>query len=212
MSDSIILAQLAREPVAGKVKTRLMPTLSAQQALTLHCAMVEHMARVACQSNVGELHLWVAGDVEHELFRRCEHLGAERVLSQGEGDLGERMGAICEHSLAEADCVILLGSDVPAINGEYLAAAARALEDVDAVVGPALDGGYVLLGLRSYAPQLFTGVAWGGETVLSETIERLDNLHWSYRLLDPLADIDRPEDLQHLPDSLRLKLQGARSA
>jgi rSAM/selenodomain-associated transferase 1 len=206
MPEQLIFAQLAREPVPGRVKTRLMPALSAQQATSLHSAMVEQTARTLCDSGLGEVCLWVDGDENHALFARCRRAGVSAVLPQSAGDLGMRMAAICEQCLTEADGVVLVGSDAPTINAEYLQAASQALAEVDAVLGPALDGGYVLFGLRRFAPGLFTGISWGEDTVLEKTLEKLEALQWSYRLLETLADIDRPEDFRHLPDSLRIHL------
>ena len=104
----------------------------------------------------------------------------------------------------------LVGSDAPSIDAGYLKAARHALAEVDCVLGPALDGGYVLFGLRRFVPELFTGISWGEDSVLEKTLEKLAALGWSYRLLETLADIDRPEDLRHLPDSLRAELPGPR--
>jgi hypothetical protein len=205
----LIFAQLAREPVAGQVKTRLLPALSAQQAMFLHSAMVEKMARTLCDCGLGEVRLWVDGDENHPLFARCRRLGVSAILPQSPGDLGMRMAAICEQCLAQAAGVVLVGSDVPSIDAGYLKAASHALAEVDCVLGPALDGGYVLFGLRRFAPGLFTGISWGEDSVLEKTVEKLEALGWSYRLLETLADIDRPEDLRHLPDSLRAQLPGA---
>jgi glycosyltransferase A (GT-A) superfamily protein (DUF2064 family) len=120
-----------------------------------------------------------------------------------------RMAAICQQCLAEADGVVLVGSDAPSIDAGYLQAASEALAEVDAVLGPALDGGYVLFGLRRFVPELFTGIEWGEDTVLEKTLDKLKALQWSYRLLETLPDIDRPEDLRHLPDSLREKLRAS---
>jgi rSAM/selenodomain-associated transferase 1 len=205
MPEGLIFAQLAREPVPGQVKTRLIPALSALEAMSLHSAMVEQIARTLCDSGLGEVRLWVDGDENHALFTRCRQLGVSAILRQSGGDLGLRMAAICEQCLEEAAGVVLVGSDAPSVDAEYLRAASQALAGVDAVLGPALDGGYVLFGLRRYVPELFTGIRWGENTVLEKTLEKLEALQWSYRLLETLPDIDRPEDLRHLPDSLRVQ-------
>ena len=206
MPEQLIFAQLAREPVSGQVKTRLIPALSALQAMSLHSAMVERIARTLCDSGLGEVRLWVDGDENHALFTRCRRLGVSVILRQSGGDLGERMAAICEQCLARAAAVVLVGSDAPSIDAGYLQTASQALAEVDAVLGPALDGGYVLFGLRRFTPELFSGISWGEDTVLEKTLEKLEALRWSYRLLETRPDIDRPEDLRHLPDSLRIHL------
>ena len=209
MDERVLVAQLAREPVPGQVKTRLQPHLSALEAAQLHELMVEHVCAMLCSSAAGAIQLWVDGDPEAELFRRCRELGLSDVLVQQGGDLGQRMAHICEQGLLLHNAVILVGSDAPSIDNDYLNSAMGSLTEVDVVLGPALDGGYVLLGLRRFAPELFAGIHWGEHTVLVETLAVIDRLGWSYRLLDPLPDIDRPEDLRFLPDTIRAGLAGA---
>jgi len=214
----LILAQLARAPVAGQVKTRMLPFLSPQQACELHSRMVEHCCSQLCSSGLGSVELWVAGEPQSALFRRCSEQGLAALRTQPEGDLGARMAAIVAHSLARAEAVILVGSDAPAIDKDYLASAVAALRDNVVVLGPAWDGGYVLLGMRRQLPQLFENMPWGSDTVLEMTEQRLHDLQFdrqsdlqsarqlenplSYQLLRGLPDIDRPEDLQHLPATL----------
>ncbi len=204
----VLLAQLAREPVPGLVKTRLQPHLSALQAAQLHELMVEHVCTMLCGSAAGTVQLWVDGDPEAALFRRCRTFGISDVLIQQGGDLGQRMAHICKQGLGEHDAVILVGSDAPSIDSDYLSSALDSLSEADVVLGPALDGGYVLLGLRRFAAELFEGIHWGEHTVLAETLAVLDRLGWSYRLQEPVPDIDRPEDLQFLPDAIRAALPG----
>jgi uncharacterized protein len=203
-----VLAQLAREPVAGQVKTRLQPHLSAREAAQLHELMVEHVCTMLCNSAAGAIQLWVDGDPEAQLFRKCRELGVDDVLLQQGADLGERMAHICKQGLLEHRAVILVGSDAPSMDCEYLNSAVDSLTEVDVVVGPALDGGYVLLGLGRYSAALFEGIHWGEDTVLTETLAVIDRLGWSYRLLEPLQDIDRPQDLRFLPDTIKAALPG----
>ena len=209
MDERVLVAQLAREPVPGQVKTRLQPHLSALEAAQLHELMVEHVCAMLCSSAAGAIQLWVDGDPEAELFRRCREFGLSDVRIQQGGDLGQRMAHICEQGLLAHKAVILVGSDAPSIDNDYLNSAMGSLTEVDVVLGPALDGGYVLLGLRRFVPELFAGIHWGEHTVLVETLAVIDRLGWSYHLLDPLPDIDRPEDLRFLPDTIRAGLAGA---
>jgi hypothetical protein len=99
--------------------------------------------------------------------------------------------------------VILVGSDAPSLDADYVRRAVGELASADAVFGPALDGGYVLLGLRVFCEALFTDMPWGTDRVLEVSLSRLEAAGFSYRLLDALPDIDRPEDLRYLPDDLR---------
>lgn len=206
MAELPILAQLAKAPTAGHVKKRLQPPLSATQAVDLHMALVEHTVRALGVGETVNYQLWVEGDTSASAFQHCLRLGANALCRQPDGDLGQRMRAICEQALATAPAVILIGSDCPALEHTYLQAALQALHQVDAVLGPALDGGYVLLGLRRCSAELFSGIDWGSELVLAQTLEKLDELGWRYCLLPALADIDRPADLQLLPADLRAGL------
>jgi hypothetical protein len=115
-------------------------------------------------------------------------------LQQGD-DLGERMA----RALSRAMPAIVMGSDCPSLTPADLREAAAALDwGVDAVLGPARDGGYVLLGLRRIDASLFEGITWGTDTVLQETRSRLRSLGWRWHELPTRFDIDRPEDLRLL--------------
>jgi rSAM/selenodomain-associated transferase 1 len=107
-------------------------------------------------------------------------------------------------ALTDYSQVVVIGTDCPEITPDYLNRAFSALENgVDAVIGPALDGGYVLLGLRSFTPSLFDNIQWGTDQVLSATQHNLRMLNWQWDELDMLRDIDTPEDLAHYPEMLR---------
>ena len=198
---SFVVAQLARAPAPGKVKTRLLTALSADRAAGLHAAMVRRIAGQLAAA--GPLELWVAGDTSAPLFQECLQLGVRRLREQPPGDLGARMAHIAREGLASQDRVILVGSDAPGLSRAYVERALAALDVVDAVFGPALDGGYVLLGLRRFCAELFREIPWGTDEVLSASLAAADAAGCSHRLLEPLADIDRPEDLRHLPEDLQ---------
>jgi rSAM/selenodomain-associated transferase 1 len=210
--DRILLAQLARAPAAGKVKTRLQAVLSPDEAAALHEAMVEHCCTMLRDSGLGVVQLWVEGDPEHTLFQRLLSSGKLQLKQQRGTDLGQRMAAIVEEGLQEYRAVILVGSDVPALDAGYIGAAVAALEEHDVVLGPALDGGYVLVGLRREIPELFRDIPWGTERVLQATIGVLEALACDFKALEALPDIDRPEDLRHLPDHLLTATSASGSA
>lgn len=194
------IAQLARAPVPGRVKTRLLPHLSPLRAAQLHAALVLYVCRRLCRA--GPLQLWVTGDEGAPVFADCLAAGAERLCRQQGADLGERMLHIVQQVLEDHDKVILVGSDAPALDGDYLQRARAALEHSEVVFGPAADGGYVLLGLSRPVPELFSGIPWGTHRVLQRSLEVLDRIGVSSSLLESLPDIDRPEDLRLLPDDL----------
>jgi rSAM/selenodomain-associated transferase 1 len=190
-----LLIQFARSPAPGQVKTRMIPALTAQQASELHGELVLHSCRQLLAAELGPLELWVAGDPDHAVFTRCLRLGAS-VLRQQEGvDLGARMYHALRDGLERYDRVLLVGSDCPGIDAAYLREALQALDTAPVVFGPALDGGYVLVGAVAVDEGLFTGVAWGSAEVLARSLERAAGIGIQPALLEPLADIDRPQDL-----------------
>lgn len=190
-----LFIQFARQPVAGAVKTRMMPRLTPEQALALHCELVLWTAGTLVRADLGPVELAVAGDVQHALFERCRALGVEGLVGQQGEDLGERMYNALARGLERCERVVLVGSDCPGIDRDYLVQAVAGLDRADVVLGPATDGGYVLIGVRAVCRELFEGIPWGTSAVFSETVRRLGQLHWPWVTLPPLADIDRPEDL-----------------
>ena len=165
--------------------------------------MVRQVCAAACQSGASRIELWVDGDIDHPLFADCRRLGVRAIRRQRGRDLGSRMLHIVERGFAEGfDKVVLVGSDAPSLTPDYLGAALLRLDSHEVVFGPALDGGYVLLGLGRVVPELFRDLPWGGDQVLSQSLQRLEAESIAAALLEPLPDIDRPEDLRFLPDGL----------
>ena len=189
------LLQFAREPVPGRVKTRMQPVLDAVGACELHIALLTHTARQLAGVARCQRELWVAGDPAHPALVHAATLGDAGVRRQRGKDLGERMGHALETALADAQQVVLVGSDCPGLDAAYVDAAFAALGSADVVLGPALDGGYVLIGVRRVDARLFQGVDWSTGAVLAQTLARIDALGWQAALLEPRRDIDRPEDL-----------------
>jgi len=188
----------------GEAKTRLVPALGAEGAAALHRRLVMHCLRAASDSRLGPVELWCAPDTSHPFFRECERRIGAGLHAQGEGDLGARMQRAFESALAHAARAVLVGSDIPALSAQYLRDAERALAGGDdVVIGPAEDGGYVLVGLSRCDPELFRGIPWGGPKVLPETRRRIAALGWRLRELPALWDVDRPEDLGRLPQEMR---------
>ena len=194
-AGSCLLLQFAREPVVGAVKTRMMPQLSASEACELHCKLVLWTSDSLLQAGLGPVEMVVAGAVEHSLFVRCRNRGLAGIGRQRGDDLGERMYHALADGLLRYERVILVGSDCPGIDRKYLCSAVTALDAAEVVLGPAFDGGYVLVGARRLYADMFEGIVWGSDTVLAATRERLRRLAVSWTELLPLADIDRPEDL-----------------
>jgi rSAM/selenodomain-associated transferase 1 len=196
----------AKAPTPGEAKTRLIPALGAAGAAALHRRLVMHCLRAARESRLGPVELWCAPDASDPFFRECESRLGANLRAQGEGDLGARMQRAFESALARAARAILVGSDIPALSARYLRDADQALaRGDDAVIGPAEDGGYALIGLSRCDPEVFRDVPWGGPEVLAETRRRLAALSWRSSELPVLWDVDRPEDLERLPEGLRAR-------
>jgi len=190
----------AKAPAPGRVKTRLVPALGAGAAAALHRQLVERTLATARAAALGPIELWCAPSTSDPFFALCARQHGVALREQGEGDLGARMGRALESALAQGIPALLVGSDCPALTPEYLREAAAALiNGTDAVIGPAEDGGYVLIGLaRSPSAPLFADIAWGSATVMRETRVRLARFDWRWRELATLWDVDRPEDLLRL--------------
>jgi rSAM/selenodomain-associated transferase 1 len=176
----------ARAPVLGQAKTRLVPRLGEWRAARLHRWMIERAVRTAQECGPVELH----GTRRHSFFRR---LNVKFRLQRGR-DLGERM----QHALARArGPAVLIGADCPSLRVMDLRRALRVLQSgYDAVLAPAEDGGYALIGVRGLPPNLFSGVDWGSSRVCAQTLKNLTGYRW--RALRTVWDVDRPEDLERL--------------
>ncbi len=185
----------ARAPEPGRCKTRLIPALGAAGAARLAARLLEHtVARVRAAALAPAL-LCCHPHATHPALAT---LPLPRHTQRGR-DLGERMATACARTLAAgARGIALIGTDCPALDGGYLARALAALERADLVLGPAEDGGYVLVAMKRLRPGLFGGIDWGTERVLEQTLVRARGLGLEVRLLEPLWDLDRPRDLERL--------------
>ena len=181
----------AKAPVPGEVKTRLIPALGAKGAAALAERMLADTCHEAVAAAVGPVELCLSG------VPRGLPAGVA-LTDQGEGDLGERLWRAAARA---GPPLLLIGTDCPGLDRRRLRMAAESLGGHDAVLHPAEDGGYALLGLNKLAPSLFAGMAWSTNTVACDTIARVKALGWSLHVGDTLRDIDEPEDLVHLRHS-----------
>lgn len=200
--SAVLLIQFARKPREGEVKTRMMPQLSAAQACQLHTQLLTWTCDALLASGAGDVQLCVT-ELDHPVFDSCLRRGVASLSLQCQGDLGERMYAAIRAGLTRYAKVILVGSDCPAIDSAYINRAVEALDSNQVVLGPAMDGGYVLIGAAVIKESLFAGMAWGTDSVYQQTVNALDEAGLVWRALESLADIDRPEDIP-LWDAIRL--------
>ena len=192
------MAVFAKAPVPGSVKTRLAGLLGAEGAAGLHAGLVRHALATAVASGVGAVELWCAPDERHEFFERCAKEFGARLRTQRGPDLGSRMSAAFEDAFARAHGLVLIGSDCPALRPGDLRVAAAALASHDVAIGPAEDGGYVLIAMARSVPEIFADVAWGTPAVMRQTRERLSAAGVGWKELAASWDVDRPEDYARL--------------
>lgn len=194
------LIVFTRYPQPGQTKTRLIPRLGAEGAAALQRQLTEH--------TLNTVQAWLAQQTQPDptdvvvCFTGCDRpmmqtwLGEQWTYrAQGTGDLGDRLLRAFQDAASERDRVIAIGIDCPGITPPILHQAVAALHTHDLVLGPAVDGGYYLIGMKQVIPDLFTGIAWSTDQVLAQTMAIAQALNLSIAMLEPLADIDYPEDL-----------------
>ncbi len=209
-SERVAVAILARAPIAGQAKTRLIPALGAEGAANLQRWLLRRTVAMALVADVGPVTLWCAGDPRHADFALCRAFGSVSLRLQPPGDLGRRMSEALRQSPTPAGTLVI-GTDCPVLGATHLQDAARRLADHDAVVLPAEDGGYVLIGTRSPPPALFDDIPWGTDRVMAQTRHRLAKLGCRWSEPATLWDVDRPDDLERLfgccPEARRIVTQ-----
>jgi hypothetical protein len=192
----VSVAILAKAPVPGRVKTRLIPAIGAHAAAVLQERLTERAITTALAADTGPVTLWCSPDATHSTFLKLVTRQRIVLKRQPEGDLGARMLAA---TAASSGPVLVIGTDCPALTELHLRGAANALRDGnDVVIVPAEDGGYVLIGTRMAQPALFAGIAWGTNTVLAETRARIIDNRLVLTERPPLWDVDTEDDLARL--------------
>ena len=193
------LIVMARWPAPGRCKRRLASSLGAAAAARIQARLTDHTLAVGRQLGVElgiELVLAVEGLAPRAARCLGDQLGVGRIVLQGGGGRGVRMQRQFQRAAKErARRVVLIGSDLPQLERADLASAFAALDHQAAVLGPACDGGYWLIGLRRPEPALMEGIAWGSEQVLEQTLAALARRGLEPALLPWRSDLDRGEDL-----------------
>ena len=198
------LVIFAKAPQAGLAKTRLIPALGAAGAADLARQMLAHTLAQALTAGAQTVELCMSPAAGDPAWRGVALPGSVELSAQGEGGLGERMNRAMNRALTQQAAVLLMGSDCPALSAAHMAEAAAQLKHHDAVLIPAADGGYVLIGLKAPCPGVFAPMAWSTSVVAAETLRRLAALGLSVWLGPTLHDIDDAADLVHLPDTFSL--------
>ena len=194
-TDSVILI-FSKAPVAGQVKTRLVPHISAEQAAGLHEELTHNRLQMCVSAKLCDVQLWCSPDVHHPFFVDCSNIYGVSLQAQYGSDLGERMSLAIETTLSRYKKVIVIGTDAPALEASQVEAAIGQLDSADLTLVPAEDGGYVLIGASRHHGALLANVPWGTKEVLSSTVRNAETLGFNYGLLSECWDVDRPEDLR----------------
>lgn len=191
------IAMFAKLPRLGEVKTRLQPALSAEQALDIYQQLLTHSLTTLQTAELCSVELWFDGQPDTSFASHLQQrYGLSEIrVQQGDG-LGQRMQHAMQEVLQRATKIVLIGADCPAIDRDYLATALNKLNhNIPVVLGPATDGGYILLAAQTANLPIFNTIDWGSDRVLEQTRLRLRCAGIDWYELSALTDIDRPEDL-----------------
>jgi uncharacterized protein len=187
-----------RYPEKGAVKSRLVPALDEGLIVALYESFVVDLLATLGKSGHPFRIAFTPADRGEEIFRR---FGRRDGFPQTGADLGQRMKNAFRRCFSDGFAsVVLIGSDIPDLPSEFFTEAFAALERRGAVIGPAADGGYYLIGFReeTFVPEVFEGIAWSTEGVFAETLERLIRAGGGVHRLPSRRDVDTPEDLRDL--------------
>ncbi|NBD34238.1 MAG: DUF2064 domain-containing protein [Cyanobacteria bacterium] len=192
--ESLII--FTRYPQAGKTKTRLIPALGEEGAAQLQKKLTEYTLKEADQLTVN-IRVYFSDGNENLM---ANWLGnSYQYYRQSNGDLGDRLIAALEESFTEEiEKIVIIGIDCPDLNADLIQQAFQALSTQDLVLGKAEDGGYYLIGLRGFYPELFQDIDWGTHLVLEQTVASAEAIGLTMSYLPMLNDIDTPEDLERV--------------
>jgi rSAM/selenodomain-associated transferase 1 len=194
--EPIGIAIMAKAPIPGLTKTRLIPALGAEGAAELQRMLILRTVATAMEAGIGSVSVWCGPDTQHRLFQDIASKYPVQLYEQSAGDLGDRMHAAFVAATAVSP-TLLIGVDCPPMAPAHLRRCAERLRrGDDAVFLPAEDGGYVLVGLRRPQAGLFNDTEWGSPTVMAVTRDRLRQLNLTWSEPETLWDLDRPDDLQ----------------
>ena len=195
-SAAAAIAILARAPLPGQAKTRLIPALGAPGAARTQRRFTRNTLRLAAAVDTGSVTLWCAPDAGQRFFRALHRAQGVALESQCGGDLGARMQHACAHHFASRldQPLLLIGTDCAVLAPGHLQAAARALKQHEVVVVPAEDGGYVLIGMWRLIPEVFERIDWSTPQVMTQTRERLTQAGVEWLEMPTLWDVDEPAD------------------
>ncbi len=190
---------MAKAPTPGFVNTRLAARIGEDSAAQVHRLLTLHTLETIEYHPSCPVELWCTPNAEHPFIKDCQKKYPITLRTQQGENLGERMAHAFKTTLESSGKAIMIGTDCPYLSSAHLHGALDALSDgQDAVITPADDGGYVLIGLRRFSPMIFSNIAWGTQTVYQASCARLQQLGWPWLEHGQLSDIDTPADLDRL--------------
>ncbi len=185
------LIVFVRNPELGKVKTRLAAGVGERRALDIYLELLRHTRAITLELPVNR-YVYYSHFIDDQDEWAVKDF--QKRLQTGHPDLGIKMKTAFEEVLKEVDKAVIIGSDCPKLTPAHLREAFNALGSKEVVLGPAVDGGYYLLGLSKMVPQLFEDMKWSTPHVAENTLQRIRQLNLAYHLLPTLPDIDYAED------------------
>ena len=196
-STAPALIVFAKEPTPGRVKTRLAHVLGVDAATAAYRDLTAHTlfnCRTARDAKaISRIELWCAPTSESTYFRELARSGKATAYDQPDGDLGLRMATAIGEALTRAERVLLIGTDCPLLDTGCLERAGMCLDTHEVVLGPAEDGGYVLVGTR--IPLSFGNVRWSTRHAYADTVSAFEQMRIQWTSLPVLWDVDEPADL-----------------
>lgn len=190
MSKNRIIV-FVKNVVPGKVKTRLARTIGNEEALKVYMHLLDITKKEVLKLAV-EREVWYAWNLEeNDIWDKKEFNKKVQIT----GDLGEKMNDAFKKSFEEGtDKVIVIGSDCPTLTSTIIEEAFKRLDESDVVVGPSKDGGYYLIGMNSFHPEVLADITWSTEKVMSQTEQKAKDYDLSLARLETLNDIDNQTD------------------
>ncbi|MCW8933808.1 MAG: TIGR04282 family arsenosugar biosynthesis glycosyltransferase [Gammaproteobacteria bacterium] len=183
-----------KAPLPGFCKTRLTPYLSPEEASIFYKTLVKNCFNKIKVIKNTDISIYTYPDINHPFIKSLNKQYTTTCHLQTGANLGERMFNALNESLKTYDKSVLIGTDCPQLDQNYIDHAFKALDQYDMVLGPADDGGYVLVGATKIETQLFDSINWGTDTVLKQSLHNAKKAAYKTHLLDTLWDVDTPED------------------
>ncbi len=195
--DTKILV-FTKPPIAGKCKSRLVPVLGEEGAAQLQAWLIKKIIADLAEFNLCPFEIWQSEPTScfSDLF--VEKDVSVAVHTQQGNTLGERMSNAMQQTLEDVSSVIIIGSDCILYSETYIKIAIICLNTESLVIGPAADGGYVLIGANQHYPAIFENISWGSSRVFQQTLLKVQHKGIAYNVLEELWDIDTPSDLDKL--------------